>query len=87
MKKASFSISISHLNQGSYVRHTAIRRESTCLSGFLRERGELRHTSFTAEEEERMTNPRPRPKTQTERILTLCAEGLGLREAIAEALS
>ena len=86
MKKANFhqvsQVSLSHLNQGSYVRSSVIR-QSECLSGFLKERGELRLSPFSVEEEERIANPRPR--TQTEQILTLCAGGkYGLREAIAD---
>ena len=84
MKKASFHLSRSQgsFNEGSYIRSSVIR-QSTCLSEFLREKGELRLLPFTVEEEERIANPRP--KTQTERILTLCAEErVGLRETIAE---
>lgn len=97
MKKANFSIGQgSHfINQGSYVRSSVIR-QSESISGFLRERAELRLSPFTAEEEERMANPRPRSQaermlagsgkivqSQTERILRLCEGGIGLREAIA----
>ena len=85
MKKANFlghHQSLSYLNQGSY-RSSVIKRRDESMSGFLKEKGELRLAPFSIEEEERMANPRPR--TQTERILTLCSErGLGLREAIAE---
>lgn len=57
--------------------------EGRGVRAFLRERAELRLSPFTAEEEERMANPRP--KSEAERILTICSRGeMGLREAIAE---
>lgn len=64
------------LNHNSGVRHAG-------LNWFMKQKGNLRHAEFTAEEEWRIAHPCP--KTQVDRILTICAQGVGLREAIAAA--